>query len=431
MQRLFNALSALLLIASFTVNKAYAQQASEYFITRWNIGNNNTIAFKAYTSGTGSYYWEEIQGTLTGKGTFETGKLVVSDLPRNSVVRLRIASKTFTGLSMFDSTSTSKSLAQVEQWGTSEFVKLEDAFYNCSNLDVTAFDIPNLKNCKALSSLFYGCENLIGPSNINQWDVSSIVFIQGMFNGAKKFNQSLDKWNVSNVRVAGGMFSNAVSFNQPLNTWNTKSLFYAAYMFDGATKFNQPLNNWDLRKAGGISSMFKNAVSFNQNLETWTLDSISKASWFLDNSGMDCVNYSKLLNTMAKTDFVYPVEFGVLGMYYSEDVSTARQTLLNRNKVTLLGDGKTTDGCKPKTSAIADFERSTLSLFPNPAKNEITINSALSMNIRILNPAGQELMSINNHLGSIDISTLPSGLYFLKAKEVNTGKLSVHKFLKE
>jgi len=41
---------------------------------------------------------------------------------------------------------------------------------------------------------------------INNWDVSNVTYMSGMFDGAEFFNQPLNKWNVSNVENMYGMF---------------------------------------------------------------------------------------------------------------------------------------------------------------------------------------------------------------------------------
>tara|TARA_Y100000768_G_C23691858_1_gene547244 strand:- start:68 stop:247 length:180 start_codon:yes stop_codon:yes gene_type:complete len=44
--------------------------------------------------------------------------------------------------------------------------------------------------------------------------------MRGMFNGAQKFNQSLNDWNVSSVRDMSSMFANATSFKKnKINKW--------------------------------------------------------------------------------------------------------------------------------------------------------------------------------------------------------------------
>ena len=44
-----------------------------------------------------------------------------------------------------------------------------------------------------------------------------------MFNEAS-FNQPIDNWDVSNVTQMSGMFNGATAFNQPLNSWNTSNV---------------------------------------------------------------------------------------------------------------------------------------------------------------------------------------------------------------
>ena len=59
---------------------------------------------------------------------------------------------------------------------------------------------------------------------------------------ARSFNQPLDNWNVSNVEYMVGMFAFANSFNQPLDKWNVSKVKNMNYMFADATSFNQPLH---------------------------------------------------------------------------------------------------------------------------------------------------------------------------------------------
>jgi len=40
-------------------------------------------------------------------------------------------------------------------------------------------------------------------------------------------------------------------------------------MFQGATKFNQSLDKWAVDTANNMSNMFKNATNFNQKLCNW------------------------------------------------------------------------------------------------------------------------------------------------------------------
>lgn len=60
-------------------------------------------------------------------------------------------------------------------------------------------------------------------ARINQWNVSGVEYMGGMFDGASKFNQPLADWNVSNVKDMDYMFNRASSFNQPLSAWSSRN----------------------------------------------------------------------------------------------------------------------------------------------------------------------------------------------------------------
>ena len=74
-----------------------------------------------------------------------------------------------------------------------------------------------------------------------------------------------------------------------------------------------------------------------------------------------------------------------------------------------------------------------LSVYPNPAKDNITVEiSGVTgeNNLGIVNAEGQELIrqKITDHNTVIDISNLPSGIYFLKI--TGEGMVQVEKIIK-
>ena len=90
-------------------------------------------------------------------------------------------------------------------------------------------------------------EELVYRRELEQYRKKDIVHKYGEINN----------WDVSNVTNMNGMFSgtrgeDARSFNQPLNNWNVSKVTYVSFMFDGASSFNQPLNNWDVSNVGPV-----------------------------------------------------------------------------------------------------------------------------------------------------------------------------------
>jgi surface protein len=69
-----------------------------------------------------------------------------------------------------------------------------------------------------------------------------------------------------------------------------------SYMFWSAENFNQPLANWNTSSVTDMSWMFYEAIAFNQPLGEWALNPDVDLTFMLDNSGMDCANYSATLS---------------------------------------------------------------------------------------------------------------------------------------
>ena len=119
----------------------------------------------------------------------------------------------------------------------------------CDNPD-NPLDVVVLgKEIDSLHRLFYSSSRTNEQfAGIENWDVSNVKDMSGMFCFAENFNQPLNNWDVSNVTDMHGMFRFAEKFNQPLNNWDVSKVGFMSYMFCNAHAFNQPLNNWDLSR---------------------------------------------------------------------------------------------------------------------------------------------------------------------------------------
>lgn len=122
--------------------------------------------------------------------------------------------------------------------------------------------------------------------DLSGWDLSKATTTSGMFETALAFNQPIGMWDVSKVGAMNGMFHHAESFNQPLNGWNTSQVRNMEQMFVKAVKFNQPLDNWDVSKVHNMDAMFDRAASFSQDLSGWNTASVTTATKFSQNSGL-------------------------------------------------------------------------------------------------------------------------------------------------
>ena len=173
----------------------------------------------------------------------------------------------------FQNTGDKDKLLTIEQWGNIAWSSMEDAFFGCTNLDVTATDAPDLSGVTSLYRMFGFASSFNGA--IGHWEVGTITTMDALFAAADSFNQDISGWDVSNVVSFSLMFDNADVFNQDINNWDVSSATNMSFMFRSASAFDQPLNSWDVSNVTEMREMFRGAISFNQPLNSWDVSSVT------------------------------------------------------------------------------------------------------------------------------------------------------------
>ena len=243
--------------------------ATDYFITRWNLAiagsGANQIGFSATTTGTVNYTWRQVGGAgVTGSGSFTGNSVSITGLPAGAMIDLSIEPTNFRAFSY-----ASSQLIDVKQWGRVAWTSMQNAFYNCNNLNITATDRPNLASVTNMSSMFRGCSSLNGPANINSWNTTIVEDMSLMFYEASAFNQNIGLWNTSAVTNMTLIFYKAIAFNQNIGAWNTTDVKDMSAMFSEASAFNQNIGLWNTAAVTNMSAMFRGASAFNQNVGSW------------------------------------------------------------------------------------------------------------------------------------------------------------------
>lgn len=266
-------------------------KAQNEFITIWQPGlgdQTNQISF--YAQGVDyTIYWEEVgnsshNGILTNVSS--TNSLVTIDLgvslpPQNNalyIVKISNGNGNFNRIRL----NNNKQIINVDQWGSSiQWSSMAQAFYGCTNLIVTAPDVPNVANVTDFSGMFYNCSSLVGHTSFNNWNTSSAINLSYMFYNAKVFNMPIGNWNTANVTNMTSMFNDAKAFNQPIGNWNTANVTDMSSMFKGATAFNQSIENWNTFNVTNMTFMFSSAAAFNQPIGNWNTSNVTNmASMF-------------------------------------------------------------------------------------------------------------------------------------------------------
>ena len=185
-------------------------------------------------------------------------------------------------------------------WDVSNVINMSYMFFNAQqfNGDISGWDISSVQY---IDNMFNGAtifnqdigvwntENVLGMSgvfaftesfnqDIGNWDTSSVTNMESMFFGATSFNQDIGIWNVSSVIDMADMFRGADSFNQDIGNWDTSSVTNMESMFNGAAVFNQDIGGWDTSSVTDMRSMFHDAYEFNQNLNGWNTSNVTDMS---------------------------------------------------------------------------------------------------------------------------------------------------------
>ncbi|CAM1344933.1 BspA family leucine-rich repeat surface protein [Tenacibaculum amylolyticum] len=241
-----------------------------------------------------------------------------------------------------------RKIRSIDQWGSSKWLTMKDAFRECDDLDVLATDIPDVSEVTDMSGMFFDCTNLgvSGTLDFSGWNTSSVTTMKSMFFQGDNFTgANIGNWDVGKVTDFNGMFTNAPIFNENLNGWNVGEFVTGAIdmgsMFLGAFKFNSPLNNWDVSKVTRFIQMFFGASDFNQDLGSWDISSGSDFAAMLSASGLSSENYDKTLEgwgTLSAGETTIPTnkELGVLDLRYADPVH--RERLANNYSWTFDGD---------------------------------------------------------------------------------------------
>ncbi len=192
-------------------------------------------------------------------------------------------------------------LIAIKQWGSIQWQSMEDSFAFCIYLQVNASDSP---------------------------DLSSVTSTLHMFEGVNTFNTNMNDWNVSNVTNMYGMFRRA-NFNQDISNWDVSNVTDMSHMFY-ATPFNQDIGDWDVSSVVKMRRMFEES-HFNQDISNWDMSSITDLFDMLNGEHpikFSTQNYDKLLISLSNQNLNRDILF-ITNTFYSSIAANARQKLID------------------------------------------------------------------------------------------------------
>jgi surface protein len=211
----------------------------------------------------------------------------------------------------FNNSGDKLKLLDVSNWGSIVWGSMENAFYGCSNLVVSAADVANISNVTNMSSSFRNCELLSSIPSINKWNFSNVTDLNRMF------------------RVFGAVGI----YNQDISGIDVSKVSDFSYMFDRQISFNQDLSSWNTQSAVNMEAMFLNASTFDQDISSWDITSLTNAKSMLLSSAFSDANYDLLLVAWEAQTEKPNVTFHAGTAKYSEIGESARQALVSNGWV--------------------------------------------------------------------------------------------------
>lgn len=366
-------LSVFLLCSILGIKMSAQDPNPNAFITKWKtpntsikfpgVGTNYTIVVRDLSTNT---VVQTITDATSSIGTeYEVTGLTADNLYAFEVVP---GVGTFTRFLTYNAknpafnSADSGYLLEVMQWGTISWSSMQNAFYQCINMNVTATDALELP--ASCNSMFYNCQSNEGNSSFNTWNTSNVT--------------------------------------------DMTRVFYNNY------KFNFPLNNWDVGKVTNMTQMFRNATIFNQSLGSWNIKSVTgtRMSSMLDGSGLNYANYDATLIGWAENSEVPSgITLGAAGLKYSSAGKVAREFLVN-NKEWTINDA----GLDPATdnTSLSDLDTRDVAIIKYGDKLQIKN----SKSIEIFNMAGV-MMAHSSDSEFVSVNGIPKGIYIVRFQMSN------------
>lgn len=122
--------------------------AGRPFITRWDLsktGSSSTglsIGVQTTSGQQVSYTWTTVPAGTSGSGTFTGTSLNIGSLPANAIIDVSIYPTNFERININNGTDCQR-LTEIKQWGEVAWTSMRLAFSGCSNMTLTAPDVPN------------------------------------------------------------------------------------------------------------------------------------------------------------------------------------------------------------------------------------------------------------------------------------------------
>jgi hypothetical protein len=278
--------------------------------------------------------------------------------------------------------------------------------------------------------------------------------ILGLDNSGLSTAVNSDVYGIYSSRSEINLFYNSILLKGTATTKNS----YCLRLGTNATGYVVKNNLLYNERSGGsgnhycISTAFSTTSNWTSSNNAYVLNSGSKASYYLGDWNSipkitlsDWTSASTETNSISETSANKPTvalfsnlatlnNLSVNDSWLCSGTVVAATTDFFGNPRSLLGTttiGAYESGCSVTTVGADINTTNFLSLYPNPAKNDLFISTSIAdYSLTIYNSTGS-MMHQSQNATLVDISSFPCGLYFLQILNNETGRKTIKPFIKE
>jgi surface protein len=195
-----------------------------------NTGTSNDNQFQ-FTGAEGDYDVVAKQNDIVVASFNGLSGAETITLPSSGVYDLEVFPKASNGFNRirFSRVGDMLKITDIKQWGDVVWSSFHSAFWDCSNMLVTATDIPNLSNVTRMNNMFRSAS--IANPDVSNWDVSSVDSMHAMFMDNSVANPDVSNWITTSIDNLSYMFANASSANPDIYNWDVSSVTDKRRMF--------------------------------------------------------------------------------------------------------------------------------------------------------------------------------------------------------
>jgi len=313
---------------------------SEFIIevdtTKAGTSNNDQFQF---TGAEGDYDVVAKQGSVVVATFNDLSGAETITLPSSGVYVLEVTSKDVNGFNRIDFNNVGDKLkiTDIKQWGATIWSSFKSAFFGCSNMLVTATDVPNLSSVTDMSFIFRSASSA-NPLTTN-WDVSNVTSMFLMFHTATSANPDVSNWNVGNVTNMSQMFFNT-SANPDVSNWDVSNVINMNSMFRLASSADPDVSNWNVGNVTNMSQMFSVASSADPDCRNWDLSNVIDMSNMFEFSNLSVENLTACYENWSQLSLQQNVPFSAGSTKYNSSGQAGRDILINTYNWTITDGGQ-------------------------------------------------------------------------------------------